>query len=128
MDISKWEKENIRTVSNNICVVNYKKQPKQFFLNVKGTYYNKQFKTASLKVHNNDTLSIDREKDNPHDPSAILVKFNDEPIGYIPKEDAKYISTEIDVNKTEYIAKVNQIIERRDYNEIHILLSEITDS
>lgn len=128
MDVSKWEKENIRTVSNNICVVNYKKQPKQFFLNVKGTFYNKQFKASSLKVRNKDILSIEREKDNPHDPCAILVKFNDEPIGYIPKEDAKYISTEIDVNKTEYIAKVNQVIERGDYNEIHIHLSEITDS
>lgn len=127
MDVSKWEKENIRSVSNNICVVNYKKQPKEFFLNVKGTFYNKHFKIASLKVHNNDILSIEREKDNPHDPCAILVKHNDEPIGYLPKEDAKYISTEIDVNKTKYIAKVNQVVERRDFKEVRIYLSEVTD-
>lgn len=128
LDLSEFEKDNIRSVSNNICAINYKNTPKNFTLTIKGTFYNEDYKKNSLLVHKDDQLNIKRDKLNNFDPYAILVYYNEKPIGYLPKEDAKYISTEIDINQTEYEVKISFIISRGDYNEIQVILSEKQES
>lgn len=124
-NISEWDKENIRNVAEKICIKNNKKQPTSFSIKVKGTFYNEGYKKESLDVNIASHLYLKRDEENQFDPYAIFVMHNDKPIGYIPKEDSKFISTEMDINHTEYEVKISFIIPKKDYNEIQVILSEI---
>lgn len=122
--ISEWDKQNIRSVSEKICLRNYKEQPKSFLCKIKGTFFNESYKRESLKLNNFSKLYLQRDEENQFDPYAIFVMHDGNPIGYIPKEDSKFISTEMDINNTEYEVKISFIVSRGDYNEIQVILSE----
>ena len=127
-DISVWDKENIRSVSEKICLKNNKEQPNLFSCKIKGTFFNSEFKEESLQINSASQLYLKREEDNQFDPYAIQVMHNEKPIGYIPKEDSKFISTEMDINHTEYEVKISFIAAKKDYNEIQVILSEKQES
>lgn len=123
-NISVWDKENIRSVSEKICLKNNKEQPNSFSCKIKGTFFNPEFKEESLQINRASQLYLKRDEGNQFDPYAILVMHNEKPIGYIPKEDSKFISTEMDINHTEYEVKISFIVAKKDYNEIQVILSE----
>ena len=84
--------------------------------------FNSEFKEESLQINSASQLYLKREEDNQFDPYAIQVMHNEKPIGYIPKEDSKFISTEMDINHTEYEVKISFIVAKKDYNEIQVIL------
>lgn len=122
--ISEWDKQNIRSVSEKICLKNYKEQPKAFSCKVKGTFFNESFKAESLKINNSSKLYLQRDEENQFDPYAIFVMHDGNPIGYIPKEDSKFISTEMNINNTEYDVKVISVTSKGTYNDIQINLEK----
>lgn len=50
-------------------------------------YYQDDNLWSELKI--NDTLYLSREADNEFDKNAILIKWKDRPLGYIPRVDNK---------------------------------------
>lgn len=123
-EISEWDKQNIISVSEKICPRNYKEQPKAFSCKVKGTFFNESFKAESLKIHNSSKLYLQRDEENQFDPYAIFVMHDGNPIGYIPKEDSKFISTEMNINNTEYDVKVISVTNKGTYNDVQIDLEK----
>lgn len=49
-----------------------------------------------------DNLELFREKSNEHDELAILVKFNGEKIGYVPKRNNEVLANLMDAGKELY--------------------------
>lgn len=53
-------------------------------------------------IKKGDTLELFREKSNVHDELAILVKFDGEKIGYVPKKDNEVLANLMDAGKELY--------------------------
>lgn len=123
-DIPKWEQENIMNISKKITPNSNRNQPSNFSFMVKGTYYNEEYKMNSTKVNKTSVLTLKRDIENTYDPYAIFVMYNNDPIGFIPKENSKFICTEIDINNAKYEVNIFNIIPKKDYNEIYVNISK----
>ena len=77
-----------------------------------------------MKINNSSKLYLQRDEENQFDPYAIFVMHDGNPIGYIPKEDSKFISTEMNINNTEYDVKVISVTSKGTYNDIQINLEK----
>ena len=123
-DIPKWEKNNIIKISQKITPCSSRSQPSYFTFIVKGTYFNEEYKINSTAVNKTSILTLKRDFENEYDPYAIFVMHNNIPIGFIPKEYSKFISTEMDINNSEYEVKILNIYPKTAYNEIYIKISK----
>ena len=43
-----------------------------------------------------DAIALVREPDNPHDPNAVRVEWNDHVLGYLPREDNASVARQLD--------------------------------
>ena len=122
MPLSSFEKENILDVSFNLTPKNNTYDQRNFTVSIVGTKYDEQWKKNSKHVAIGDKLTLIRDKDNKYDPFAILVAYNECILGYIPRENAKYMATEMDLNNTKYEAIVlsTSYVQNEDYNIINI--------
>ena len=120
--ISSFEKENILDVSFNLTPKNNTYDQRNFTVSIVGTKYDEQWKKNSKHVAIGDKLTLIRDKENKYDPFAILVTYNERILGYIPRENAKYMATEMDLNNTKYEAIVLSMsyVQNEDYNIINI--------
>ena len=66
-----------------------------------------------------------RDENNAYDPFAIFVLNNDKILGYVPKEYARYISTEMDLNDSKYDVKITSITNQGEYNDIKVYVTKI---
>lgn len=122
MPLSSFEKENILDVSFNLTPKNNTYDQRNFTVSIVGTKYDEQWKKNSKHVAIGDKLTLIRDKDNKYDPFAILVAYNECILGYISRENAKYMATEMDLNNTKYEAIVlsTSYVQNEDYNIINI--------
>lgn len=122
MHLSSFEKENILDVSFNLTPKNNTYDQRNFTVSIVGTKYDEQWKKNSKHVAIGDKLTLIRDKENKYDPFAILVAYNERILGYIPRENAKYMATEMDLNNTKYEAIVLSMsyVQNEDYNIINI--------
>lgn len=61
-------------------------------------------------IKDGDRLALFREKNNEYDKKAILVKHNDEKIGYVPRADNLILANLMDAGKMLYGVVVNTSI------------------
>lgn len=122
MPLSPFEKENILDVSFNLTPKNNTNEQRNFTVSIVGTKYDEQWKKHSKYIAIGDKLTLIRDKDNKYDPFAILVEKNDCVLGFIPRENAKYMATEMDLNNTKYEAIVLSTIyvKEEEYNIINV--------
>ncbi|MHC1761753.1 MAG: HIRAN domain-containing protein [Negativicutes bacterium] len=73
---------------------------------VRGIPYDEERIRSSQKIKVSDTIELKREYNNPYDIYAILIKYNESPLGYVPRELAKEIAVNMDVDNTRYIGTV----------------------
>lgn len=120
MALSIFEKDNITDVIFNLTPRNNSNNSKHFTFDVVGTRFENDWKQNSLKISITDELSLQRDKENRYDPFAVFVLKNDKLLGYVPREYAKYIAAEIDLNNSHYVGKVISIrnIDTENYNII----------
>ena len=71
-------------------------------LDVAGLYYAENIDKIFPKIEKGDTLNLFREKDNKYDKYAILVKFDGEKIGYVPRRHNKILANLMDAGKELY--------------------------
>ena len=71
-------------------------------LNVAGLYYADNIDEIFPKIKVGDRLDLFREASNEYDKRAILVKFNGEKIGYVPRKDNHVLSNLMDGGKQLY--------------------------
>ncbi len=116
--ISKFDKNNLHNVSLKLTPYHFRNVPNSFEFEIKGIYYEQSRRDISKRVVLGEVLDYERDKGNRIDPYAIMISKNNEMIGFIPKEYAKLITSEIDINETKYTIVVTEITEGDEYNKI----------
>ncbi len=91
-------------------------------LNVAGLYYIKNINEIFPKLEKGDKLDLYRQSDNEYDKYAILVKFNGEKLGYVPRSDNKILANLMDAGKEIYGKIVDLNMEKDDYGRTHIFV------
>lgn len=122
MPLFPFEKENIADVVFSIAPSSNKNNPTHFSFDIVGTKYEDSWKKISLYTEISDTLELQRDKENEYDPFAVLVMKNNSVIGYVPREYAKYIATEMDLNNSYYVVKIlnTKYVKNENYNIITV--------
>lgn len=121
-ELSFYDKENIKNIALKLTPTSFRILPSSFEFKIKGTFYNENWKANSKLIKKGASLNLVRDFENEFDPYAIKLRYNDLILGFIPREYSKIISSEIDLNDTEYIVKVIEIIRQNEFNEIEVEL------
>jgi len=119
-DLSKFDKQNIRNVSLKLTPNSYRELPISFSFKLKGTSYNLNMRKNSKSVEVNEYLTYKRDLTNKFDPYAILLFSDENKIGYIPREYAKFLSAEIEIEESKYSIRVLNISSKENHNEIEV--------
>jgi len=105
LDISEFERKDILYLSQKL---NIKKWATETFesikCDVKGIPYEESRKKLSRKINIGDTLTLQRDFENPYDIYAIKLMFENTQLGFIPRDIAKILAIEMDLNGRKYQA------------------------
>lgn len=75
-----------------------------------------------------DMLELVREPDNPHDPCAIALHFNDHHVGYLPREDNEMLSRLLDASVINLMAEITHLKrEAAAWENVHIAVYVLKD-
>ncbi|MGE8000256.1 DEAD/DEAH box helicase [Lysinibacillus sp. NPDC093190] len=105
---------------------NFKQKFKEgYVFNIRGIRFENSRKEISRLLKSNQYLTYEREMNNEYDPFAIAIKYNEKQVGYVPRDIAKIIATDMDLNDTKYIIKVIRTIPyNKDWNHIKVLMNK----
>lgn len=123
--VSRYDRQNILNVAIKLTVNRYEEIPDEFQFYIKGISFDKNRIKASLSIETGDNLSYEREPQNEFDPYAIRILKNGNELGFVPREFAKVISVEIDVNATHYEIVVIGFEKQGDYKNVFVLMKKI---
>jgi replicative superfamily II helicase len=123
-NINKFDIDNIADVVLRITPSGSNMFMQEYVFELKGTIYNSDWSIESKKVKLNDFLVYRRDDKNPHDPFAIVILHENNPVGYIPRNYAKKLSAEIDIEEKLYIINVDKIDTSDSYNKITVRMRE----
>ena len=98
----------------------------QFFTKLVGVTFDNRQETIS-HLQQGDELIWERQPDNPFDVNAILVKdLNQNEIGYLKADLAKFLAKEIDENLVQYKITVMEVTGRENQSYgVNVLVSKI---
>ncbi|WP_272023832.1 DEAD/DEAH box helicase [Olleya namhaensis] len=122
--LSRFDKQNIRNVSLKLTPNSYREIPEVFNFKIQGSEYNDYMSHNSKSVVINDFLSYKRDDKNEYDPYAILVHNDGKELGYIPREYAKLLSAEIEIEESKYDIRVVNVFAFENYNEIEVEMNK----
>lgn len=116
---------------NNIANLTQKINSEKFYnkydlasycFHIKGINFDKVRISTANKVTINDNIELVRDYNNPYDIYAIKIYINDKELGFVPRNIAKILAIEIDINKNQYSGRVinKQIIEDSYAIEVQI--------
>ena len=123
--VSKFDTENINDVSLKINHSNFSNIISEYSFEIRGTGFYLDWAKESKLVKMSDSLTYKRDDNNIHDPFAIIILHADNPIGFVPRDYAKILSTEIDIEEKSYEISVIEVIPLGAYNKIVIKMTEV---
>ncbi|XHR98270.1 HIRAN domain-containing protein [Mucilaginibacter sp. UC70_90] len=97
-----------------------------FEFEVKGITYDAKSMRTSMLIETGDILDYRRESTNVYDPFAIEILYNETRLGYVPREFAKLIAVEIDINAAKYSITVLKWMDRTNWDAIHVRMEKIS--
>lgn len=124
-NVNKYDRANIISIANKLTTRRYDEFPTVFEFWIKGIYFEQSRMEISRTLEAGQLLTCVRDPFNLHDPYAIKVFYNDIEVGYVPREYARLISVEIDINNAEYEIEIIDITEQEDYNLIFVRMTKI---
>jgi len=125
LDISGFERKNILYLSQKLNVEKWAiKTFEPIKCDVKGIPYEEGRKKLSEEVNIDDTLTLERDFENPYDIYAIKLMFEDVQLGFIPRNIAKILAIEMDLNGRKFQAK---IIDKSEMKDSHLITVEISE-
>lgn len=125
LDISIYDKQNILNTALKLTPTKFEGIPDVFDFLVKGISFDEATKLISTHVEVGDVLTYRRDFTNTFDPFAILIYRGNNKLGYVPREYAKVLSVEIDINSFNYQIIVIDFIPNVDYNDIKVRMSKL---
>lgn len=123
-DINNFDIDNITDVVLRITPSGFNMFMQEYVFELKGTIYNPDWSIESKKLKLNDFLVYRRDDKNLYDPFAIIILHENNPVGYIPRDYAKKLSAEIDIEEKSYIINVARIDPSDTYNRITVRMRE----
>jgi superfamily II DNA/RNA helicase len=123
-NISEFDINNIVDVVLKMIPSGSNSFMQEYVFELKGTIYNPDWSIESKKIKQNDILVYRRDDKNPHDPFAIVILHENNPVGYIPRDYAKRLSAEIDIEEKSYRINVTKIDPFDSYNRITVRMRE----
>ncbi|MEZ5195249.1 MAG: HIRAN domain-containing protein [Bacteroidales bacterium] len=102
-------------------------------------YYLLQFFVAGFRfykgmellesMNEGDLLELLREPENPHDECAIALYWNNEKIGFIPRDENALLSRLIDANALDLIAEISHLNkEVEPWENVHVAVSFLQEA
>ncbi|MBW4888909.1 DEAD/DEAH box helicase [Mucilaginibacter sp. HMF5004] len=125
LDISVYDKQNILSVALKLTPQKFENIPDELEFDVKGINFDEDSKFISSVLVIGDKLNIARELTNQFDPYAIEISLDNSKLGYVPREYAKVLSVEIDLNASTYELTVIGISPIADYYDIKVKMLKI---
>jgi hypothetical protein len=122
--IAEFDINNIADVVLRIIPSSSSLFMQEYVFELKGTIYNPDWSIESKKIKLNDLLGYKRDDKNLHDPFAIVILHENNPVGYIPRDYTKKLSAEIDIEEKSYIVNVVRIDPSNSYNRIIVRMRE----
>nr|WP_302053266.1 DEAD/DEAH box helicase [Bacillus sp. FJAT-29790] len=100
-----------------------------FVFEVRGIRFDESRKLTSKDIIKYQNLKYKREITNEYDPFAIAIYNNDKQVGYVPRDVAKIIATDIELNDTVYNIKVLNVIpfgkKSTAWNRIKVIMKKV---
>lgn len=124
-DISPYDRQNVLNVAIKLTANRYKETPEEFEFQIRGIPFEDVRISTSKTIAIGDVLTCQRDTSNEFDPYAIKIFKEENELGFVPREFAKVISVEIDVNGTEYFIQVLDVEIVDSYNRILVSMSTI---
>ncbi len=115
---NEYDLENIFEIISKLNNPDFFNDAKSYTFKIKGIFYEKERKDLSKTVKKGDILELERQSENEHDPYAILIKFQGGELGFIPRELAKMISLNIDLQVKKFKVSVLDVNPLKDYSEV----------
>ena len=92
---------------------------------VRGAFRFEERRDACERLLEGDSVSLEREPDNPHDANALRVMGNDDcELGYVPREEARTIAPLVDAG-AEAQAAVHRLWETPEGKVVPILMVKV---
>jgi helicase len=115
--------EVAKIIPDNAALEFYTNSSKELHTNIRGIRFNNRATIAS-QIKKGDRLSLELESDNPTDPNAVKILFNNQTAGYIPRDRAKLVLQEIESGSIEEVTafSITPPSEKYPYPSIEILI------
>jgi len=125
LDISEFERRNILYLTQKLNIKKWATETLEpVKCDVKGIPYEESRKKLSGQVNINDTLTLERDFENPYDIYAIKLMFENTQLGFIPRDIAKILAIEMDLNSRKFQAK---IIDKSEIKDFYLIIIEISE-
>lgn len=125
-ELNPYDTKNILSVALKLTPNKSQNTLKSFEFYIRGISYNEAWKQTSLIVEIGDKLSYNRDEVNEYDPFAIKILKGKNDIGFVPREFAKTIAVEIDINSSQYEITVLATKIIQDRNSIYVRMTKIS--
>ncbi|MDR3715868.1 MAG: DEAD/DEAH box helicase [Puia sp.] len=117
---NRFEQSNVIAIANKVTSRRFEEVPVSFNFNIRGIPFVQERMDVSRTINVHDELNYERERTNEFDPYAIKILARGIQVGYVPREYARLISVEIDVNNTSYRISVIQTANQGTYSIIEV--------
>lgn len=94
---------------------------------VSGIKFEESRKTLSNEIIKDFELRLERDYDNAFDYNAIFLKYNDQVLGYVPREEARFLASLLDIDEIEFSCVVTDVQESGEgWRNIQVLITSST--
>jgi hypothetical protein len=124
-DINTFDINNIMSVAIKLTPSRYKEGGNAYSFQIKGIPFELKRILLSNTIDLGMVLDYEREEDNAFDPFAIKVLYKGRELGYVPREVARKISVDTDLNIRQFKIVVDSTKRRRGYKEISVTMSTV---
>jgi superfamily II DNA/RNA helicase len=113
LDVTPFERNKLLKARNRIIIGDeslqfLREETQELESPVRGIPYENNRIVIAARVREGDSLTLEAELDNPYDPNAVRVSFEDQQIGYVQRDKAVAISRELQLGK-QVIARASRV-------------------
>lgn len=120
LDLSTFDEENIINVCRRLTPNRFNKLPEVLTFTIEGTEDYTSWSRRSLLVVEGSRIKYRRLRNRSKDPYAIYLYYGMRIIGRVPSQYIKILSSEIDINGTDYVIKAVKVVQQTQHTIITV--------
>jgi helicase len=119
-ELGAYDQRNVLDTAFKIAPNAFRANDNGLLFEIKGTFYNLDWRENSYAVNILERLTYSRDYANEFDSFAIVLLQDTRPIGFVPRKLAMAMAIEIDLGISDYIFTVLNVGPGTDYNRITV--------